>query len=154
MIIMNKLKNDNIRASVLVFPSTLNGLVPFYLADKISAANDRISISIAVSVFVDNISDEVLSLRLVKCEDGKFKGRELKKIKLNGNENDIKYKKITVKNNVQISTEERYRLYYTFSINNIAIIGEGTYAVVLVKMESDNSYIPLATYYFNVKESS
>lgn len=153
MNIMNNCGN-NINASILVFPSTLKGLVPFYLADEILSVDNRISISVAISILLDVYSDETISLRLVKCEGGnKFKGRELKKINLGDiSEASVKRKEIVVKSDEQISDEERYRLYYTFSINNISIIGKGRYAVVLVKEAGNNHYVTLATYYFDVIE--
>lgn len=151
---MNELENDNIKASILVFPGTLRGIIPFYLINKIPSVNGKISISVAISILLKESSDETLLLKLVKCQkkEGKFQGKNLQSISLGDSNNDnTKRHEFIVNDDEQICDDYKYSLYYTFSINNISVLGPGTYAIALVKQET--GYLKtLATYYFKVEE--
>ena len=153
---MSELENDNIKASILVFPGTLRGIIPFYLINEIPLINNRISLSVAISILLKKSSNETLMLKLVRCQkkEGRFQGKNLQSISLGDcNKDNTKHHELIINDDEQICDDYRYCLYYTFSINNISVIGPGTYAIALVKEEI--GYLKtLATYYFEVKEQN
>ena len=149
-------KNQLLEASIFIFNATQNGLTPFYLIDKAVAHNKKIALGIAVSVFYEEKTEETLYLRLVKCEGaiGRFQGVELKSFCLGDdcNDNGVKCKSFPVKDEDKIGRTQRYRKYYTFSINSIPVIGTGQYAVTLVRKE-EGYFEVLASYYFQVEDN-
>ena len=153
---MTNMNNQLLQASIFVFNGTKNGITPFYLIDKIVAHNGRISLGIAVSVFYDDETDETLYLRLVKCEGaiGRFKGVELQSFCLDNdcNENGVKCKSIKIDDENNLGHTQRYRKYYTFSINSIPVIGSGLYAVTLVR-KKEKYFEVLGSYYLNVEDN-
>lgn len=153
---MTDVKNQLLEATIFVFHGTKNGITPFYLIDKAEAHNGRIALGIAVSVFHEEETKETLYLRLVKCEGaiGRFKGIELKSFCLRDdcNENGVKCKSFKVLDENKLGRTQRYRKYYTFSINSIPVIGSGLYAVTLVRRKEEGYFEVLASYYLNVED--
>lgn len=154
---MTNMNNQLLQASIFIFNGTKSGLTPFYLIDKAEAHNGRIALGIAVSVFHEEETEETLYLRLVKCEGsiGRFKGIELKSFCLGDdcNENGVKCKSFVVSDENKLGRTQRYRKYYTFSINSIPVIGSGLYAVTLVRKKEEGYFEVLASYYFNVEDN-